>query len=159
MSYHPDDPHNNTHHRFPGESGIHRSEPLPSPSCLRNSPLGEPVWDIWGSRRLVSGTLTGRLRLKSFWLQASPDSLIRQPSCITLLKSILIGGKQLLWACYDRPDIQTSLLSSGKVQSVPAGGCPVVKHNTCKDSKPQTVSMLESPCCTVQNFRMKYYTN
>jgi hypothetical protein len=85
--------------------------------------------------------------------------LIRQPSCITLLKSILIGGKQLLWACYDRPDIQTSLLSSGKVQSVPAGGCPVVKHNTCKDSKPQTVSMLESPRYTVQNFRMKYYTN
>ena len=92
------------------------------------------------------------MKLKPVAPDHSPNSLIWQPACITLLKTIFVGGMQLLWGGDDGPDVQTSLLSHLKIQGVPAGRRPVVKYNPCKDSSEQLQASSRLPTyCAVSH--------
>lgn len=64
--------------------------------------------------------------------RSSPDYLLSKPAGITLIKSILVGGFQLLKGSNGRSNVLARLDRPLVVQVVPAGVCPVVKHHTCQ---------------------------
>lgn len=61
-----------------------------------------------------------------------PDSLIRQPSSITLVVSIIVGGLKLGWSGDGGAVLHTSCLGLLKRQGVAGGDGSVVEHNTCE---------------------------
>lgn len=73
--------------------------------------------------------------LQGVWV--SPDCLISQPACITLVEAILIGGLQLLRGGDDGAVLKASPLGSVKVQCVACGNSSVVEHNACRTHGPE----------------------
>ena len=60
-----------------------------------------------------------------------PDSLIREPSSITLMISIIVSSLQLGWSGDGGTVLDAGSLRLLERQGVAGGDGPVVEHNTC----------------------------
>lgn len=72
-----------------------------------------------------------------------PNSLVREPSSVTLVVSIIISSLELCWGGDGGAVLDTGRLSLLKRQGVAGGDGSVVEHNTCKMQK---VSRRQEPC-------------
>lgn len=64
-----------------------------------------------------------------------PNSLIREPSSITLVVSIIISSLELCWSGDGGTVVDTGCLRLLEGQGVAGGDGPVVEHNSCETQK------------------------
>ena len=64
-----------------------------------------------------------------------PDSLIREPSSITLVVSVIISSLELFWSGNGGTVLDAGCLGLLKCQGVAGGDGSVVEHNTCETQK------------------------
>lgn len=60
----------------------------------------------------------------------TPDRLVGEPACITLVEPVLESSCELFWRSYGGTSNATRLHSSGKIQGVSACFRSVVEHHT-----------------------------